>query len=602
MENPKSQIPLRLRTTRSHVVVTTFHPERSAIFLLAHDDGTIAIHDARRILALRERGIKSDGLLQHVSGLHHHPIVAAVFLPGYRRRVVSLGSHGKCRITDMESTIILIVTWDIGSKCNALSTFQLPQSPTSTNNDMISSDETVKVKKSVAAIPKSDTVISVGCNDGAVKIYNSIGLLKRETLGAGDFVVDLHWIKMDEAFRFRNLKMDIVDIDWPPACSPSTSQESSKSLSSKKENHRLAQEIAKIELPLPPNSPQASPPKRSMAAAAPRAQQEVVKAPQRKSPPRISRRSPPRISRPNQGRSSQPNLLAAIRSKRQATTPTSATVPRKNLHEEPPGSSPREAQYIPGSWMSTPSNATTSSPLKMPNHTSHAKPSDFEARLMSGSLLAAELSLEVRKDRKPLVDGEVQKSPPSDRRPWRSDFDGALLASEQDRSHDKHSSFQKLISSSIHNPPQLGMSPSKKTLMPQRLRYGYSPEDDELVEEDADEAHFRRHLNHHRPPSIPIPPMPGHYTSSPSRSSSSGDDATLYEDAQEYGSHLFREPWLHQDVPSNGEQRCPENACNCNCADVVREEMALVRGEIASLRKTVWVLSAGLGVHEKVYR
>jgi len=88
--------------------------------------------------------------------------------------------------------------------------------------------------------------------------------------------------------------------------------------------------------------------------------------------------------------------------------------------------------------------------------------------------------------------------------------------------------------------------------------------------------------------------MPGYYPSSSSASSEHED--AIYEDAQEYESRHVREPWYHQDQPLSGEHEPVENACDCSCADVVREEMALVRGEIASLRKTVWVLAAGLGV------
>lgn len=46
MRHPKSQVLVRLhRTTRSHVVVTAFHPERDGVFLLGHADGESSSDD-----------------------------------------------------------------------------------------------------------------------------------------------------------------------------------------------------------------------------------------------------------------------------------------------------------------------------------------------------------------------------------------------------------------------------------------------------------------------------------------------------------------------------------------------------------------------------
>ena len=606
--------------TRSHVVVTTFHPARSAIFLLAHHDGTIAIHDARKILTLRETGVKTDGLVRHARSLHHHAPVSAVFLPGYNMRIISLGSHGKCRITDFENTVTMIITWDIGLRCSALAISPSSGYPQSIDQNLLSSTGIAKVNKTVADIPEHDNLITVGCMNGSVKTYNSIGLLQSETSGAGRSVVSLHWIRRTivDTIKSSKSEMDLVDIDWPPVHSTPSTQGSLQSLSSRKENHRLAQEIAKIELPLGMKPLKASQPSqpRPTAQVLVAVNEDTVKSVKRRSPPRTPRRSPLHMSKSVQSRPSQPNLLAALKRRREAAASVTISPKRKNLHVEPPGSSPREAQYIPGNQMSISQKEHAVSPLpSVSRPIGHGQPSDFEARLMSGSLLASEQRRRKKHDLQPLDHPEDTTSFPHHGRSIPGDVEvnpisGALLGTQQRPDCDHPSTFCTLPPA---EPPfplrQQAVHNTNKSVKLQRMRYGYSPEDEDLIEEDADDtpdynmrertAHHRRQKGAHRSLHTPPPPMPGHYIPSPSSSLPSEDEAT-YEDAQEYDAHEIRGLGCNQDVyPHSGEHRCSERDYGCSCADIVREEMALVRGELAGLRKTVWVLAAGLGVESR---
>jgi len=484
---------------------------------------------------------------------------------------------------------------------------------------MSSSDETVRVKDktSVASIPQNNIVIAIGCSNGASKIYNSIGLLQSELPSDRNSIVGLHWIgrKVVDNINFQSSTMQVVDIDWPPAISPPSSQESSKSLFLRKENQRLAQEIAKIELPIgfkPIRDPQLE---QINPVISPTPKYTTVKVVKRKSPPQSPRRSPPRMSTSPRTRTSPPNLLATLKLRRQSATPIIATPPRKNLHDEPPGSSPREAQYIPGTWISIPSKEHAPSPQQSSKsrHISHREPTPFEAHLMSGPLLVSEQSLASRHGQPAPNGAEESANSHSMEYPRPNIFqahlmDGTLLAAEQakiqrDGQQSPAQPAPSIASASL--PPQQAVSGDVPvTTKLGSLRAEYPSKDSELFKtspkavqsshtNQSSATHHHHHSDHHHTWPSPLSPMPGYYPSSSSVSSEQGD--TVWEDASEYGSHHIREPWLNQDQTHSGEHESIENACNCSCADVVREEMALVRSEIVSLRKTVWVLAAGLG-------
>jgi len=288
------------------------------------------------------------------------------------------------------------------------------------------------------------------------------------------------------------------------------------------------------------------------------------------------------------------------------------TPPRKNLHDEPPGFSPREAQYIPG--ISTPVKERLPSPQQSswPIHIGHRQPTPFEAHLMSGALLAAEQSRNISHGQPAPNSAEgreishaVETTKP---RQFQAHLlNGTLLAAERAKNQ-KDSQQSPALPAPSTASPSLPRQQASGVDVPETklgsLHAEYSLNDNELVKTSAKDVqpshkprnpafHHYHHSDHHHTWPPPLSPMPGHYPSSSSASSEQGD--TIWEDAQEYGSHHIREPWCHQDQPPSGEHESIENACDCSCADVVREEMALVRSEIVSLRKTVWVLAAGLG-------
>lgn len=266
--------------------------------------------------------------------------------------------------------------------------------------------------------------------------------------------------------------------------------------------------------------------------------------------------------------------------------------------------------------MSTAAKALASSPQQSSRarHVGQRGPTPFEAHLLGGALLAAEQSLNMRHGQPALDSAEETAKSGLVEYPRPNKFEvhlmnGTLLAAERAKvQKDSQRSLARsaLATASPSPPRQQALPVDVPGTKLGSLRAEYSSKDNELVKtslktKDAQSSHtIQNQVSHHHqssdhhhawPP--PLSPMPGQYPSSSSASSEQGD--STYEEAQEYGSHHIREPWRYQDQPPSGEHESIENACDCGCADVVRGEMALVRSEIVSLRKTVWVLAAGLG-------
>lgn len=627
MRWPKSQIPIRPRIAArsrapgiaqgsSHVVVTTFHPERHGLFLLAYDNGSITIHNANRVVKLRQKGVISDGLKRHCVELHHNPIVAAAFLERHKMRVATLGSKGKCRITDFEHGVNSIVVWEVGSICVAMTvlqpsrTIQLLQENTSSTDTMNDSN----IVQQPADTRISEHCIAIGCEDGTVKIYSAIGLLKGQQSGGGHAVHELQWIPnyIAPLSPTKEFGSNIIDIDWPHI-------EPARHNATRKHDGIPGQSIrhAVPELHIGGRLQRSPPIDSEMPSIAPSNSADDTNQNAYAGIPQHSPLTPNKTRLLQlEAKGSRPTLLESLR-QRKLSAQTALTPPRKDLNAELPGTSPREAQYdpvevghdIPPSTLTfkgqmiapskgSPSVAAAEGVENFDNRDHTARqttPSAFESHLLGGALLSSKRRLHSPSPPAPVTAAlHTNASRPRsnsvflDRRSPHLKTPPARNSLPVKRETNQHAfstpktvqqpggrADDRSLPSQFHIPG---------SFVPSHVQAGYidkSPVTPPSGDSRALHTPSRHHLH-----------VPGHFIDS-------DDDETLYEEAVEYGEHRYRSPWhIHQQELSldGGEQRVPAvSTCNCDCADVVREEMALVRSEIASLRKTIWTMGTGMG-------
>lgn len=243
LQNLTLQTPpllLQPRASDNAVVVATFHPERSSVFLLAFADGTLAAYDATRILRDGTRALqRADssrtsraGEISHFSRLHHvtlpHAtdastldlrrnegvdgtsgtaargnrsvgITGAAFLPGHRTRAVSVGGDGKCRLVDFDCGGKILRTWHVRGPATSLSILQLPASFEDRKEYGAGKKkrQPANTTDSSASDGAGISIIAVGRMDGKVMLFDSLGLLLTEQTVDTDSgrVIDVEWIK-----------------------------------------------------------------------------------------------------------------------------------------------------------------------------------------------------------------------------------------------------------------------------------------------------------------------------------------------------------------------------------------------------------------------
>jgi len=195
---------LKPQASTSGVTIAAFHPERANIFLLAFDDGTLAVFDASRLKRGNGEGKYND---QSQAGRAeigrkkqlHRPLLfknegrsraisGAAFLPGNKLKTITAGIDGRCKLLDFSDGPSILRTWHCEAPLTSLSVLgsALPERGISTTRKSVSSIQ----------LGFSGNLIAVGGQDGSVRLYDSLGLLQgQKQIGTtGERIINVEWV------------------------------------------------------------------------------------------------------------------------------------------------------------------------------------------------------------------------------------------------------------------------------------------------------------------------------------------------------------------------------------------------------------------------
>jgi hypothetical protein len=195
---------MKPQASKSGVTIAAFHPERANIFLLAFDDGTLAVFDASRLKRGDTEGKYNDqshvgkAEVGHKKQLHRpmhfksegrsRAISGAAFLPGSKLKTITTGIDGRCKLTDFSDGASVLRTWHCEAPLTCVSISGSPP----TQRAIFS---TWKTNSSVQP-GFSGNLIAVGGQDGSVRLYDSLGLLQgHKELGTdGERIISVEWV------------------------------------------------------------------------------------------------------------------------------------------------------------------------------------------------------------------------------------------------------------------------------------------------------------------------------------------------------------------------------------------------------------------------
>ena len=213
--------PISLLPTISSAAasVASFHPERPNVFVLAFDDGALAIYDASRLFRAggtgeKRPGVASTGQGGEIGHLHQAhsssmtdaslgAVVAAVFLPGFKTRIATLGLDGKCTVWDFEGLEKgkghEIGSWNVRAPATSLAVMSYKHSMGDEGPHYQPAPSTLQPspRANTLSLQQSKScLIAVGRVDGKVLLYDTTGnLLSEKRIDeAGDRIIDLEWI------------------------------------------------------------------------------------------------------------------------------------------------------------------------------------------------------------------------------------------------------------------------------------------------------------------------------------------------------------------------------------------------------------------------
>ncbi|KAH0543107.1 hypothetical protein FGG08_002533 [Glutinoglossum americanum] len=235
---------MRPSISSAAVTVASFHPGRPNVFLLAFADGALAAYDATRLFRDGGKGERRagtaagsvDGEIAHVSSIHtigtaatSDPgdgvnarigeetqssragdvsvgLTAAEFIPGFRARVVSVGTDGKCILVDFEGegkkAGVVLKTWHVRAPATSLSLLQVNDAHLAGRTGGGIDGAMQKRREILVATGKSGDkgpgnpyLIAIGRVDGKVVVFNSSGgLLGEKTVDPdGRHVIGVEW-------------------------------------------------------------------------------------------------------------------------------------------------------------------------------------------------------------------------------------------------------------------------------------------------------------------------------------------------------------------------------------------------------------------------
>lgn len=185
------------------VTIAAFHPERANIFLLAFDDGTLAVFDASRLSRVAGEGrfVNQNHLekaeIGRIRQLHKaiptkegkvRAITGAAFIPGQKLRVVTVGMDGRCQLIDFSDSANVLRTWHCKAPLTSVS-FLAP-SPVSRKPSTAHKDNT-----SIQG-GENGRLAAIGSYDGNVLLYDFLGLLQnyQEISETGERIIDVEWV------------------------------------------------------------------------------------------------------------------------------------------------------------------------------------------------------------------------------------------------------------------------------------------------------------------------------------------------------------------------------------------------------------------------
>ena len=198
-----SPILIESRTSMAAVSVISFHPERANIFLLAFRDGSVAAHDASRIgrihggLYANQNDVRS-GEICSIRKLHRATtdgaklasMTGAAFLPGFKTRAITVGSDGRCRVIDFAGKGEILRTWHAKAPATTVSVLSIKTAAAS--KDPFSRS---RASHTIGGPTSTDNVIAIGREDGAVHLYDSVGILYAEKSLENERIISVEWVK-----------------------------------------------------------------------------------------------------------------------------------------------------------------------------------------------------------------------------------------------------------------------------------------------------------------------------------------------------------------------------------------------------------------------
>ncbi|KAK3066815.1 hypothetical protein LTR53_016676, partial [Teratosphaeriaceae sp. CCFEE 6253] len=149
-------ILLHPRISGNAVRLAAFHPEKDSVFLLGFKDGTIAAYNANNA---SDSG--HDGEIGHLRQAHIGA-TCAVFIPGAKASVLSVGKDARCRLIDLSDEHV-VRTWH-------------GEAP-------------------LTSVCACDGLIAVGRIDGRVRLYDLDGVLQAERSVAAERIIAVEWVR-----------------------------------------------------------------------------------------------------------------------------------------------------------------------------------------------------------------------------------------------------------------------------------------------------------------------------------------------------------------------------------------------------------------------
>lgn len=225
-------ILIQAQASSAAVAVAAFHPERANVFLLGFEDGTLAVFDASRLARVDGKGLYANqeqvakGEIGRLNELHRpssareggglRAITGAAFLPGYKARVATVGTDGRCKLVDFAEGGNVLRTWHGKAPLTSVSVYGPagPGPPSLVGKGKQRASE-------LGPEAQGGALIAVGSEDGRVLLYDALGLLqaRKKINKSGERIISVEWIA---GLSLKPIR-DTLEAAYPPGLSTITS-------------------------------------------------------------------------------------------------------------------------------------------------------------------------------------------------------------------------------------------------------------------------------------------------------------------------------------------------------------------------------------------